>query len=583
MNASRAKHGALGALMLSIACIAWAVYISVSAPPVFGPMALVATPRGELWADVDGELWRAAADGRLIDRRPWPALGLPGAPANLLRHPDGGLVATVRRDSALYRLDPESGLVQGRLQPQWPDDLQEHGGRAISLAFHPDGRLAVATGGGHAVALFDAQGGFLARTPPGSYRFTNGLWWAGESLWTTDTNRTQLKQLDGHTLALQQTLTLPSRGAMQFLGPARAQAQMPAGPDPTPRVGLIRFDKAMDRGTVTLVASDGQEMTLSQSAGLRPRDLDWLGGQLLLSDGESFSIKRWSPSGETLAPFGDAALQAALRNGLDLRASRETHRNLAFGGAAACWLIAGLLLWWGSRNAAQQDSVAPDLSQLATPIVPNAQLIRLGLRLHWPMGLALAPLLLLNLHSSMGQEFGSHLPQIVLFGAGGLAVVTLVATPYLLRRFRRLATAAEFEPLLNLAALRQLRSDKTLPGLLGRGEMVQETWIMQAVSRRWMVLTDQRLLALAPQLMGHRLKSEARLEDVTTVTLLPGALTVSEKFKAARSRKGQSRLRPQAAWLEIRLRDGSVLAGAVQCAPLAQRVAQRLQLKPGPP
>ena len=46
-------------------------------------------------------------------------------------------------------------------------------------------------------------------------------------------------RLDGHTLALQQTLTLPPRGAMQYLGPARAQAQMPASPDTMPRIGWI--------------------------------------------------------------------------------------------------------------------------------------------------------------------------------------------------------------------------------------------------------------------------------------------------------------------------------------------------------
>ena len=106
---------------------------------------------------------------------------------------------------------------------------------------------------------------------------------------------------------------------------------------------------------------------------------------------------------------------------------------------------------------------------------------------------------------------------------------------------------------------------------------------MQTVSRRWMVLTDRRLLALAPRLMGYRLNSEVRLEDITAISLLPGALTVSEKFKAARSRKGQSRLRPQAAWMEIGLRNGSVIAGAVRSTPLAQRVAQRLAPKPGPP
>jgi hypothetical protein len=580
MIADHAKRWALGALVLSIVCIAWAIATTVTTPPVFGPMALVVTPGNELWVDVDGELWRTTAQGQLIERRRWETLGLPGAPANLLRHPDGGLVATVRRDSTLYRLDAQTGQVKGRLQPQWPAELQEHGGRAINLAFHPDGRFAVATGGGHAVALFDAQGAFMARTPADTYRFTNGLWWVGESLWSTDTNRTQLKRLDGHTLALQQTLTLPPRGAMQYLGPARAQAQMPASPDTMPRVGLIRFDHGMDRGTVTLLTADGQESALSQSAGLLPRDLEWLNGQLLLSDGESFSIKRWSPSGEALAPFGDAALQAALHSGLELREGRQLQRHLAFGGAAACWLIAGLLLWWDWRSPTPQGSDALDLSQLATPVVPNAELLRLGLRLHWPMGLALAPLLLLKLHTSMDNEFGVHLSQTVLFGAGGLAVVALLATPYLLRRFRRLVTSIEFEPLLNVAALRRLRSDKTLPGLLRKDEKVQETWIMQTVSRRWMVLTNQRLLELAPQLMGYRLKSEARLDEITAVSLLPGALTVSEKFKAARSRKGQSRLRPQAAWLEIALRDGSGLSGAVQSTPLAQRVAQRLAPKP---
>jgi hypothetical protein len=221
-----------------------------------------------------------------------------------------------------------------------------------------------------------------------------------------------------------------------------------------------------------------------------------------------------------------------------------------------------------------------DLSQLSTPILPTAQLLRLALRLHWPMGLALAPLLLLKLHTSMGQEYGIHFPQVVLFGAGGLAIAALVATPYLLRRFRRLATSTEFEPLLNVAALRRLHSDRTLPSLLREGEKVQETWLMQSVSRRWMVLTDQRLLVLAPHLMGYRLNSEIQLEEITAVSLVPGALTVGEKFKAMRTRKGQSRLRPQAAWLEIGLRNGSTLAGAVQSTPLAQRVAQRLA--PGP-
>lgn len=575
MRPTLASRWALAALLLSILCIGAAVFITLKTQPVFGPMTMVVAPGGELWLDLDGELWRVAPDGHLIDRRPWAALGLPGPPANLLRHPDGGLVATVRRDSTLYRLDPQSAQVRSRLQPQWPAELQADGGRAINLAFHPDGRFAVATGGGHAVALFDARGGFLARTPAGTYRFTNGLWWVGDALWTTDTNRSQLKQLDGRTLALQQTVSLPPRGAMQYLGPARAKPQPSA--DGTAQIGLIRFDNGMDRGTATVLTVTGQETPLNASEGLLPRDLDWMADTLLLSDGASFSIKRWSSSGAALLPFGDAGLQAALGSGLRARGQAQWQRNLAFGAAAACWLFAGLMLWWGRHGQPAGERPALDVSQLGTPIVSNSALIRLGLRLHWPFVLALLPLGVFELFDWLASHQGSPARAAMAVVGSVVSLLALMALPRLLRRFKRLATQPEFEPLLNAAALRHLRSDRGLPALLRAGERLQETWTQQAYSQRWLVLTDQRLLVFAPGLMGHKLESDIALADITHASLLPGALTLGEKFKAARTRKGlQQRLRPQAAWLEIGLRDGRVLAGAVQSTPLAERLARRL-------
>ena len=36
---------------------------------------------------------------------------------------------------------------------------------------------------------------FLARTGADTYQFTNGLWWVDDALWTTDTNRFELKRL----------------------------------------------------------------------------------------------------------------------------------------------------------------------------------------------------------------------------------------------------------------------------------------------------------------------------------------------------------------------------------------------------
>lgn len=561
-------------------CLVWAVVATLTIRPVFGPMALVVTAQGEVWIDVDGELWRASADGRLMDRRRWDALGLPGAPANLLRHPGGDLVATVRRDSTLYRLDPRTAQVTGRLLPQWPAELRQHSGRAINLAFHPDGRFAVATGGGDAVALFDAQGGFLARTPPGSYRFTNGLWWAGDALWTTDTNRTQIKRLNGHNLTLQQTLDLPPRGSTRFLGPARARSPWPASPDATPIVGLIRFENDMDRGTATLLTASGQESALSQAADLLPRDLDWLGAHLLLSDGASFSIHRWSPAGQALPLFGDAALQAALRTGMEWRGRRETQRHLAFGATALCWALAGILLWWGRRQAPVAARTL-DLSELATPIPPLPQRVRLTVRLHWPLALALVPAGLLKLHAGLVGTLDPHALRILFFVACGLGALALIRLPACLRHYKRLAAEPEFEPVINAAALRRLHQDRRLPSVLLEGERVQETWFMQTARRRWMVLTDQRLLERAPGWRVHRLLLAVPRADITATSTLPGGLTMRERFDAMRSAARKSkgwwaRAHAHMAWLEITLRNGQVLAGAVHSTPLARRVAQRL-------
>ena len=72
---------------------------------------------------VDRQLWRASSGGKLVEVVETAALGLPGAPANLVRHPDGGIVVTVRDDPALYLLEATS------VRPQWPEDLAPHARR----------------------------------------------------------------------------------------------------------------------------------------------------------------------------------------------------------------------------------------------------------------------------------------------------------------------------------------------------------------------------------------------------------------------------------------------------------------------
>ena len=200
MNERTLKALAVACLAIAIGAVLGSVQATLRSGALQGPQALLVTPAAEVWLGVDHDLWRITAQGQLRDVTPVAAIGLPGAPANLVRVPGAGVVATVRGDPILYFLDTATARVTRTLLPQWPADLASHGKRAINLAFDAQGRLAVATGGGDAVALFDAEGRFLARTPPGTYQFTNGLWWNEAGLWTTDTNRYTLRLLDRETM-----------------------------------------------------------------------------------------------------------------------------------------------------------------------------------------------------------------------------------------------------------------------------------------------------------------------------------------------------------------------------------------------
>ena len=244
------KSSAVAGLGVAIALIAYSLASGMQASAITGPEALGVTPQGEVWIGVDKQLWRASPEGHLLHADEARDLGLSGPPSGLARHPDGHMVATVRDDPALYVLDPATAHVVRTIKPGWPADLKTKGQDAINVAFAPDGRIAIATGGGHTVALFDATGAFLARTAPDTYRFTNGLWWHGNDLWTTDTNRFALRRLDGSTMAVQQSVALPDGDPAPFLGPARA-----ASPE-DPTAALIRYRNGMISGRVVIVRCD---------------------------------------------------------------------------------------------------------------------------------------------------------------------------------------------------------------------------------------------------------------------------------------------------------------------------------------
>lgn len=549
-------------LALAIGAVFGSVQATSRASAFQGPSALIVTSGGEVWLSVERELWRVSRDGSLRDTQAIEATGLPGAPASLVHAPDGSVVASVRGDATLYVLDAASARVVRRLAPQWPDDLRQHGARAINFAFAADGRVAIATGGGHAVALFDPEGRFLARTAPGAYEFTNGLWWSAEGLWTTDTNRFALRLLDPATLAQRRAVDLGRGVEGSYLGPARAR------PGSDGVAALLRYHNGMVDGGVARVGSNGRATALPHGDAMQPRDLDWRDDELLVTDGLSSSILRWSAQGRALAPFGDAALQARLHAlAQERRELRAQHTRWLV--AAVTLLLLGLIAAGAAAMAArrQQPVRALDLSRLGTPQVDRWTLMRLNLRANGALFALGLPVLALNALPLAPRP----LPRAWtpwLLGAAALFLMLVVVGVWLhQRRLKRLARQPEFEPVFNQFALHKLRTHaKAVAAALGAHEQVLESFHLQP-GRAWWILTDRRLLRFEATLTDLRLTQAHALSDVRATTTQRGRL----------GSRGWTPGADDTSWVEVALRSGPSISGSTSSPPLAQRVVTHIE------
>ena len=558
-------------LAAAIAALVWALLESNKAGDIRGPGALVVVG-DEVWIAVDDELWRVTPQGQLKRRDALAALGVPGAPANLVRHPNGAIVATVRDDSTLYFLDSTNAHVTRSLQPAWPAELARHAGRAINLAFHQDGRFAIATGGGHAVALFDANGTFIARTAADLYKFTNGLWWHGDELWTTDTNRFVLKRLDGATLALREEQALPGRVDAVFLGPARAYM----GPDGATRAALIRFRNGMIVGRVVAVGADGREAEFKHPSAMEPNDVDWLRGELLASDAAAMTVWRWSAAREPLGAFGDAELRSEWGSLRQRQLALQAHHRIGLYVAIGTFAIGLALAVWaelrGGRDGRGPSTI--DLSRLGTPRLSRGELTKLHWKTDGWMIFLVVPLLLVQWPGVQEwlKDSGGRLFAIGLFAA--LVVAACAAMPFVLRHQKRLARDPAYEPRFNAFAMRKLTSSHVVASTLREGEQVLETFTWMRLSPNWAVLTDKRLLVFAETLFDAKLKASYPLETVVAASTMPGAL---KRANDSGRKPWPARAARSAGWLEIILRNGEVIGGIVSAPTVADRVAAFVQ------
>lgn len=568
-------HKALAVLLMLLAMgwVVGAIQATTRSAEIQGPSALVALPDQSVWLSFDKELWHLDQSGHRIARVTSDAAGMSGRIGNLVLHPYGQLIAQVRGDPTLYFLDTQTGTVQAGLVPKWQADLQQHGSDAINYAFHEDGRLAIATGGGHAVALFDAQGNFLARTRPGLYRFTNGLWWAGDTLWTTDTNGQELVQLDGATLVEKSRVALSrSCGGFAYLGYAEPSHGKPdAASQAAPLATLVRFANGMIKGRASDIFPDGHQMDFPFSETLEPRDIKWRGDELLLVDGASFAIKRYSAERVPMDDFGDQQVQADLAGAFYQRNNLEKRHKLYLGGALLFFMI-GFGFALRAHLLEKRQTLATlkvDLSQLGTPMLSNRAQFIAAMKLAWPSllvgGATVVALLKLNKTARVMPA-----EDLLLF-LSGLLLLLLFLVIALHRNLKNKSSHPDAEFIFNLRAIQFLRNDVGFWRGRHPHELPQET-VMLAIkgSLHWLVLTNQRFMLYVANARDKKLICEYPLGELRDVCLLgKEELTLWQKLQHLLNVMGYT--------IRFEFRDGAVITGFAVSGLTAQRIAARLQ------
>ena len=578
---SAATLRAVAATLLGLALVAIGAmhYASQRMIAIQGPGALQAMSDQALWLGVNDELWVLDGNGTRVARKAAADLGLAAAVSNIVPAPGDQALLTSRADTS-WQVVNRADLSRVRtIKPQWPAQFEEHSSGALHVAVSPDWDIAVATGGGHTVLLFDGQGNFKGRTPPDLYHFTNGLWHGAEGWWTTDTNNFRLLLLDTKTLALKQTVDLRNTARpYAYLGELAAShgvAQVGTGQAPLASVSRVGF--MMEPGYVVVVFPDGDQAFYNKQPFGIVRDIAWFNRQLLVVDGAKYEIARFSAARDALPRFGDASLGAELDAMLEQRQlwAQLASRHMFL--LAAVLLVLGVLAYNRSKALARRQV----LRERPPYVVGTPVITRWQRAWQWAWIVALPSLLLVALVFALVFWWPRFaLPRLMatglVHGVWGiliaqwlLAWLPLLALVAVARaRYRRVSANPAWEAILNRRAVAWLGRFDDYDAIAQPGELPCETVLLVGWRPRWLLLTNQRVLLFAAGPRERRLISEWPRTAVVRAADRPPA--------------GNLLVRLWRYWfrwrvnLHLRFGDGSVLEGMAASRVTAQRVLQQL-------
>ncbi len=567
-------------LALAILCVVLALRANAHESDSLGPQTL-GVVGDKVWIADESALLIVDDKGQLLSERSFASLGVESI-GSIVAVPGAGVLIASRDSSTLKLLDAQDAHLLRQVELQFPASLGRSASNALWLATSPadaEGHfaLAVATGGNHAVARFDDQGRFLARSKDGLYSFTNGLWFAEDSWWTTDTNRFVLRRLQRDSLAQIDSIALSAEPSRRFLGAAIASRASVQQQGKTAVATLVRLKNNMITGRVVEVFADGGESAYPMPEDAEPMDLAWLGNTLLVIDGNQGNVLRFDAQQRALPAFGDQALLTRFARSAAQRNASHLAYQAWLAGALLCFVFAGILVVIASRKQAKQ--AATDIAIPASHVAPSRTRIQqLWWRCYWPgavMWLGFIWLQVGGVRPLIQFFSSSHISPLSAALLTGAAVIC-IELPWLLwmlPRQRRLAENPHYEPVFNLQGLLFLRARKAWPDLMREGEQPREVIACYLPRVAFLLLTNQRLLSFKRGLDGANLEHSWERSEIA-----------SAQFDDLSGLRGVARLRKlwSGGHLDIRTRDGLSLRHRVTASSVARRICALLTQCPAP-